>query len=180
MRRVQFFILLASVLLGLGLFTPCLTVTPAAGEWTGVLKIFKPDFATPRPISIVSGIKQLFHYGHFFIGLIILVFSVLFPLGKLGVLWTAAWDVTRQIPSERLLGVVEKVGKYSMLDILVIALVIVAIKGLPGGSKVTVGIGLYCFALAVLISLVLPMMVRRASKGSQDSGQSNAETQQRK
>ncbi len=162
MRRAQYLILLASLLLGLGLFTPCLTVVPAAGEWTGLLKIFKPDFSAPQPISIVGGIRQLFHHGHFFIGLIVLVFSILFPLAKLGVLWAATWNVTHHQHSASLLKLVEKLGKYSMLDILVIALVIVAIKGLPGGTKVTAGIGLYCFALSVLISLILPIMVNWA------------------
>ena len=173
MRRAQLLILLATALLGIGLFAPCLTIIPAAGEWTGVLRIFKPDFSAPRTISIARGIMQLFELGYFFIGAIILIFSILFPLGKLGVLWTAAWEVAHHLQSERLLRIVEQLGKYSMLDILVIALIIVAIKGLPGGSTVSVGTGFYCFALSVLLSLILPKILRADSKKLLEHPQTN-------
>jgi len=51
-----------------------------------------------------------------------------------------------------------------MLDVLVIALLVIAIKGLPGGSTVTLGSGFYCFTFSVLLALVLPGIVRSASK----------------
>ena len=162
--RAQLLILLASTLLGFGLFSSCLTITPSAGEWTGVLKIFKPDFTTPKELSLVGGIRQLFEHGFPFIGGLILIFSIAFPLWKLGVLWAASWATSHGEHPRRLLKLVEKLGKYSMLDVLVIALLVVAIKGLPGGTAVTLGPGFYCFAVSVLLALGLPSIVRSASK----------------
>lgn len=170
MLRAQVLILLASIFLGVGLFTPCLTVIPGAGEWTGVLRVFRPDFTAPHSLSIAEGIVELFDYGHYLIGTLILVFSILFPLAKLGVLWTAAWNISHRDATKQLLLLVEKLGKYSMLDIFVIAILIIAIKGLPGGSTVNVEIGFYSFVLSVLLSLVLPTIVRREFAQSKAKG----------
>lgn len=154
-------VLLASILLGFGLFLPCLIVTPAAGKWTGVLRIFSPDLAQPRPVSIVEGIQRLIETGHFFVAVIILTFSIIFPLWKLGVLWAAAWASEHGERPVRLLRIVANLGKYSMIDVLVVALLVVVIKGLPGGSKVELGAGFYTFSMSVLLALGMPVILRR-------------------
>lgn len=48
-----------------------------------------------------------------------------------------------------------------MLDVMVIAVFIVAIKGLPGDTTVRIGWGLFAFAGAVLLSMIASLWVRR-------------------
>ena len=51
-------------------------------------------------------------------------------------------------------------GKFSMVDVFVIALLVVTIKGLPGGTRVSLGWGFWCFATAVLLSLAIPVWLK--------------------
>jgi hypothetical protein len=48
-----------------------------------------------------------------------------------------------------------------MVDVFVIALLILAIKGLPGGSQVILHAGLYCFAGSVLCALKASWLIDR-------------------
>lgn len=48
-----------------------------------------------------------------------------------------------------------------MLDVMVIALIIVAMKALPGGTTITVGWGLYAFAASVLTSMAASILVKK-------------------
>lgn len=55
-------------------------------------------------------------------------------------------------------------GKFSMLDVMVIAVLVVAIKALPGGTKIALGWGLFAFAGSVLLSMIASLGVHRLEK----------------
>jgi len=105
--------------------------------------------------SVVTGVVTLLTGGHFFVGVIVLVFSLIVPPLKLIALLTLA-------TSRRLLGnasraftfrVVEALGRWGMLDVLVVAVLIAYVKL---GDSVTIapGPGLTAFAGCVLLSLL--------------------------
>ena len=161
-RGLKGLLILASLLFGIGLVAPCLILHPSAGEYTEILTILRPSFTDPREISILGGIFALLRGGDFFVGAILLLFSVLFPLGKLGVLWCVINDLEANSHDPKHMTIVEKLGKFSMLDVLVLALLVVSIKRLPGGTEVNLEFGVLAFSGSVLISLLLPSLIRHA------------------
>ena len=147
-------IIASSILLGLGLVAPAMILHPSAGELTPLMNIFQPTFGEPRTISIWSGISTLLREGELFIGIVLLIFSVLFPIAKLCILWAG-------LDYPRLLTLAKSLSKYSMLDIVVLALIVVAIKRLPGGTEIFLGSGIYLFCGSILLSLLIPLFLRR-------------------
>src|SRR5262245_1428660 len=83
-----------------------------------------------RVFSLISGIVELFDRGNVFIGTILLVFSLIFPFAKLLALLAATSALTKLSAQgrRRLHRVAVLTGKYSLLDILVVAIMIVVVK----------------------------------------------------
>lgn len=144
------------VLLGLGLFGPCMTVTPrmepvqGLAEWLGLV-------GEAKTYSIVSGVLALLRGGNVGIGLVLLFFSVLFPVTKLVALRICIADA--QLGRSHALAA--RYGKYSMVDVFVIALLVVASKSYPGGTTVDIEWGIFAFGAAALLS----MLVGAAARG---------------
>lgn len=154
-------VLLSSALLGVGLVAPCMTIVPRMGELTPVLKVFKPELGVPQQVSIAGGVRALLVEGQIAIGVVILVFSILFPILKLSVLWCVSDALTRPGNHDRLLHAVEKLGKYSMLDVFVLAVIVLSFKRLPGSSAVTISWGAIVFMVSVLLTLPVPAILKR-------------------
>lgn len=157
MRLFHFFCFLASLSLALGLWLPCLEVQPKFGELTPIVKALDASFGKSATYSIMSGILELFGQREYFVGSLLFLFSVLFPVFKLGFIWQAGCGASRG------LDLASKLGKWSMLDIFVLALLVLSIKGLPGGSLASMKIGVVFFSLGVIGSMFLPAMVKRYS-----------------
>jgi len=149
----------AHVLLGVGLFAPCMTVTPRAGpleglgRWLGLVD-------EPKTYSVVTGVLQLLRGGNVPIGLVLLLFSVLFPIAKLVILRAAIADGA----AGRAHDLAARFGRYSMADVFVLALLVVVSKSFPGGTTVEVRWGAFAFAAAALLCLVLAARVSAPSR----------------
>jgi len=154
----------AHLLLGAGLLGPCMTVTPRMGSIEGLARWLKL-LDEPRTYSVATGVLQLLREGNVAIGLVLLVFSVLFPLAKLVVLRAAIADARRGIPGGRAHDLAPRLGRYSMADVFVLALLVVVSKSFPGGTTVEVRWGAFAFAAAALLSLALAAKVARLPAG---------------
>jgi hypothetical protein len=144
----------SALLFAVGVFAPSFTMIPKLGdgyfEWF-VRRFVSSDFE-PRSFSLAGGIIHLFREHEFLIGAIILLFSIVFPAAKLA---TLALSFRRGHPSvHRRLHLLEQLGKWSMLDVFVIAALVVCFKGFPGGSHVQVDWGIYVFGASVVLSMV--------------------------
>ena len=142
--------------LGLGLCAPCMTITPRMGEHTGLAK-WLGLLDEPKTYSIVGGVWKLLQGGNVPIGVILLLFSVCFPIVKLGVLRVALAQ-ERRGPAESpgsALRFVHRFGRYSMVDVLVVALLVVAGQSFPGGTTVDLRWGTYAFAGSVLLATIV-------------------------
>lgn len=118
--------------------------------------------------SVLSGIVQLLKEQQFFLFIIIAVFSIVVPLIKIGVLFKLL-DM-HENKSEETAGTNKKsildkylhwmhlYGKWSMLDVFVVAVLVVAVK-LGAIASVEMRYGLYFFATAVLLMMVLTARV---------------------
>ena len=161
---IRLLTLLAAALLGLGLIAPCMTIQPAFGKYETWVHLLNPDYTRPTTYSVLTGIIAMMHHGNRGLGILLLSFSGFFPTAKLA---TMAWS-TQKLADRRRPGVwltlAHHTGKFSMLDVLVLALLVVAIKGLPGGSTITLGWGVWAFAGSVVLSLVVSMMLHTLEK----------------
>jgi paraquat-inducible protein A len=83
-----------------------------------------------RVFSLLGGIAELFRGGQVFIGVVLLVFSVVFPYAKLVALLVATSSLVSLSATtrKRLHHLAVITGKYSLLDILVVALMIILVK----------------------------------------------------
>ena len=106
-------------------------------------------------VSIWRGIGELWDSGAYGLFLVIAVFCVLFPLLKLGLalyLWSLA-DLAA-LRGTGLLKVLDTLGKWSMLDVFVVALTVVALN-ISLVTDVQVHAGIYVFTAAVILSMGL-------------------------
>ena len=145
-------------------------VIPRLGTFHDYIGFFMKELNVHQSFSILEGVQGLVGEGHYFVAFLIALFSILFPLWKLGVLWSGFSLLAQNESPGKAFHIAEKLGKYSMVDVFVIALLVVSIKGLPGGSQVILQPGLFLFAFSVLLAMVASWLIE---KGWLQSDQSN-------
>lgn len=159
---LKILILVATLLLGLGLFGPCMTIQPGYGEFQWAVELFKPDMVKPTTYSICSGIYQLFQDGDILVGILVFAFSFAFPIWKICVIWACTHSLQEGSGNPTFLRLVDNLGKLSMLDVLFIALLVLAIKGLPGDTKVVIGWWVWAFCASILIGMWVSSKLKHA------------------
>ena len=133
----QGLLILSLVLFIIGFFSPLITVK-------------KLLFFNNR-ISLFSGLMQLFQEQRYWLFSIIVTFSVLLPLVKIGVLYTACTKSAWANPRVRVtLHWLALAGKWAMLDVFIVALLVV-VSRVQGLADVEVHYGLYVFATSVML-----------------------------
>ena len=100
---------------------------------------------------LLNMIKDTFGHGEVFLGAIILVFSVLFPLSK-NLLGLAASMSGSQASKQSLYRMLSKTSKWSMTDVFVVALLILFMKAENIHLYMQADNGVYCFAISALLS----------------------------
>lgn len=112
-------------------------------------------------VSVVAGITTLFREGEFFLFLVLTLFTLVFPCAKLGLLaliWTEREHNLTRV--RRLHLWVEHLGKWSMLDVFVVAILIVAMKS-AAVAEIHIGAGLYLFTVSVIATQAASAVVAR-------------------
>ena len=115
-------------------------------------------------VSVMSAIADLWRADQIFLALVVVVFSVVFPVLKLSVavyVWYLA--DTADMFMQQLLNWLSELAKWSMLDVFVVALTVVAIQVSLVGD-VLVNPGLYLFVSAILLSMIVIRRVTAAAK----------------
>ncbi len=114
-------------------------------------------------VSLMSALSELWLQKQFALFAIIAVFSVLFPLVKIGLLLYLQFSTRlSQARHEKLIRGLDLVGKWSMLDVFIVAVMLVAIK-LGPLANVTVHYGVYLFSAAIILMMLLSGFVARKS-----------------
>lgn len=148
-RLLRLLLLFAALSLGVGLFAPVVTL--------------EKFLVVENTFSVVSGVMQLLEQGKWLLFIVITGFSVLLPLLKLGVLHAL---LSRRDMNEtrlrRYLHWMHEYGRWSMLDVFVVAVLVVAVK-LGAIASVEMRYGLYAFVVAVLLTMVITARVVRLS-----------------
>jgi paraquat-inducible protein A len=131
-----------------GLLLPALSIVQ--------LRLFETRY------SILGGLAALRDQREWLAFAAILLFSVVFPYLKL-MLLAALWLLPAGPRDGRALFALEARGKWSMLDVLVVALAVVSLQSsFFVDSRLQAGI--YWFAAAALCSMVLAGLTRRWAK----------------
>lgn len=140
-RQLRLFILVAAILLLAGLAAPIITL--------------RKFVLIESTFSILSGAIELLREGQIFIFLIIAGFSIVLPILKLLVLYRIVSN--KKVPkakAKKQLHWMHVYGKWSMLDVFVVALLVVAVK-LEAIADVEMRFGIYAFAGSVLLTMLI-------------------------
>lgn len=112
-------------------------------------------FIRTSEVSILEAVLALFREGHAGLALVIAVFAGLVPMAKMAVLallWAHPDPDGRGF--RRMMTLSAGLGRWAMLDVFVLALVVFAVQS-QGLASAQVLPGAYCFAGAALLSIVL-------------------------
>jgi paraquat-inducible protein A len=106
--------------------------------------------------------------GNVAIGLVLLFFSVLFPIAKLIALRAALHDLRAGREQTRLAPIATRLGKFSMVDVFVLALLVITAKSFPGGSTVEIRWGAWAFAAAAFAPIPVGLAITRPPERDPD------------
>ena len=144
-RRLRLILGVTLFFLGVGLVSPIITL--------------KKFVLIENTFSVLSGTLELLNEGQLFLFIIITGFSVLLPILKILVLNRLL--STKENNDEKLdkyLHWMHLYGKWSMLDVFVVAVLVVAVK-LGAIASVEMRFGLYSFATAVVLTMYVTARV---------------------
>lgn len=136
---LSFFIILATVFFVLGVILPVIRFTTIY-VWT-------------NEHSIATIIYALYHDREYFLCIVLFTFSILFPFLKLFYLMTlvASPDLSPEFRA-RSISTMEWLGRYSMTDVMVLALLIFYVNS-SGYTEASVQPGVYFFASSALMTM---------------------------
>lgn len=139
-------ILLSSVCLAAGLLTPMLE--------TQRLIFFS------QAHSLIDVTRALLENENYLLGLVILIFSILFPIAKAIYLAAinAGWAHGRSA-----LVWADRLGKWSMLDVLIVGLIVFALSG-DRAIRITEQPGLYFFTAAIFGLMISSGLIMRDTR----------------
>ncbi len=105
--------------------------------------------------SIWSGTIALLAEGHLFVGLAVLVFSVIAPIGKLALIFALCMGqgLIARTDRARAYRLIELIGRWGMVDVLLVAILVAVVK-LGDLVEVTPGPGVVIFGVVVILSLL--------------------------
>ena len=129
----------------LGFITPMLTITKF--------------MVVHNSLSIISGIKQLFLDGQYLLFIVIAGFSIVLPVAKILLLFNLLHpNTTHPDRRKKLLHMMHDYGRWAMLDVMVVAILIVTVK-LGAIASIQIHAGLYIFGAAVLLIMFITQQV---------------------
>lgn len=113
---------------------------------------------TSEPSTILGGVVLLIHHGSYPIAAVIFIASVMVPTGKLIAITWLCWSVARKQKTSlqhrtRMYRVVEFVGKWSMTDVFVVAILVGLIQ-LGGLLSIHAGSAAIAFGGVVVVTIV--------------------------
>lgn len=149
-KIIQFVLILTVILFVSGISLPVMTVTK--------LLIVKNEF------SILSGLFELSRDGEYLLFLVIFTFSILLPFLKMYVLFRlVSVNIKDKVQYSRYLDLMHRYGRWSMLDVFVVAILAVAVK-LGALASIQIEQGMYFFTTSVILIMTIASFVMRMEK----------------
>ena len=154
-QQLRWLLVFSSVLLFIGFIAPMLTISKF--------------IVVQHSLSIITGVWQLLAEGQIILFLLIGLFSIIVPIAKIILLFNLLHPDTHH-PDRRkkLLHLMHDYGRWAMLDVMVVAILIVSVK-LGAIASIQVHAGLYIFGAAVLLIMFITQQVVALSEAAQVS-----------
>ena len=135
-------------LVGLGAYVPA-NVLPMLETRTLVMR---------EESTIIGGAMEMAHHGAYGIAAVIIIASVFIPIGKFGAVAALALGVRHgssisQLRRQQLYEVVEYIGRWSMIDVFVVAIVSSLVQ-LGSLAAIKPGPASFFFALSVIFTML--------------------------
>ena len=125
-----------------GLFLPVITLEE--------LVFWKHTF------SVLTGIVSLWTEGYYILGLVVLLFSVIFPILKLVMLFSLWFRNLTAQQRQSYVHWLAIMGKWSMLDVFVVAITIVVAK-ISNFANAQARMGIYFFGISIVLAILATM-----------------------
>ncbi|MEX0999751.1 MAG: paraquat-inducible protein A [Thermodesulfobacteriota bacterium] len=106
-------------------------------------------------------IKSLFADGSFFLGIIIFLFSVVFPMLKIVLCAVALISFQKTDAKDKIIKAIGYVSKWSMADVFIVAVIIVMFKAKGFNFKFTAEPGIYFYAISAILSSLAILLIMR-------------------
>jgi len=113
--------------------------------------------------TVLQGVVELVTHGAIILGIVLFLFSIVFPVSKLVMLLVLWYRKVNRKQRQKLLGYLEMLSKWSMMDVFVVALMIVLSKA-GGALDIEPRIGVYLFGVAVLCSTFLSSWMKKKNE----------------
>ncbi|RMA41158.1 paraquat-inducible protein A [Rhodophyticola porphyridii] len=115
-------------------------------------------FGRTTESTILEGVVDLIHHGSYGVALVVFVASIVIPIGKFFAIAYLAISVERREMMQvharhRLFEVVEFIGRWSMIDVFVVA-ILAALVQLDFAATINPGIAAISFALSVAFTML--------------------------
>lgn len=147
LRRLRYLLYFATLLLIIGVSTPLMTLSKFV--------LLNESF------SVLSGSLELLSGGHVFLFIIIAGFSIVMPAMKLMVLHRLlSPEKSNSVVLKRALHLMHDYGRWAMLDVMVVAVLVVTVK-LGAIASIEIHYGLYIFGVATLLIMLITQAVVR-------------------
>lgn len=149
-RILRVILWITSALLGVGLVAPIITLHKFV--------------LIENTFSVISGVIELFREGQFFLFIVITGFSIVLPLLKILLLGRVlSTKDNNPVNIRKYMHWMHSYGKWSMLDVFVVAILVVSVK-LGAIASVEMRYGLYAFAAAVILKMYITARVVSLSR----------------
>ena len=133
----------------------------------GALVLYFPAISLPlleverlghhQSSSVLSGTWDLLAHGSWFVGIVVLLFSIVLPLAKIVLLLELSWWGILHVRHRALTyRVMQLVGKWSMMDVLLLALLVMSIK-IGNLVEFHFGPAVLAFVFCVIMSMIASM-----------------------
>ena len=117
-----------------------------------ILKIEQLGYVSES--SLLGGIMELFQHGNWFVGTIVLVFSILFPITKIVLLLELSlFEMLHREHKAFTLRMMEHLGKWSMMDVMLLAFLVMLVK-LGDLVEFQLGPAVLAFVVCVAMSMI--------------------------
>lgn len=104
--------------------------------------------------SLLGGTLELFRHGNLFVGTVVLLFSIVFPLVKIVLLLELSLlEILHQKHKAATLRLMENLGKWSMMDVMLLAFMVMLVK-LGDMVEFNFGPAIFAFVSCVAMSMV--------------------------
>jgi paraquat-inducible protein A len=143
-------LVIASVLFVLGIFLPMITISKF--------------ILVTNSFSVVSGVVELLKNGQLILFALVAGFSLVLPVMKIWVLFQLTSKTGQNTQKQqRYLHLMHEYGRWAMLDVMVVAVLIVTVK-LGAIASIEVHTGLFVFGASVFLIMLVTNVIAKQNK----------------